>query len=400
MKSIVLSKSKILLTHAAFLQISSYIARPAAIYKAIELEINPAYIGAMAISFSILPLLLSVFVGRASDNGHNSKVLICGSILMIIVGIGFLSFSDSIIWLQVWIIALGLGHVMLVVGQQSQITELGKSDLDHAFGLYTFAGSIGQSIGPALLLLAGGSNLIPDTQMLFQIYLMSTVVLFILTLPLSRDFATNQTVSQSVSQQNLIQSIKNVGSDSKPILAIAMLVSLIVIGTVDVITIYLPVLGVERGISASIIGALLSLRALSTMASRFYLGKLSSNYGRNRLIIVSTALAGVFLASIAIDSPIIILGILVVLFGFTIGIGQPLTMTMIILSVPPATRNTWLALRLSANRIGQAAIPTSVGLTVLALGTSGVFGVSGLLLLGIAALTSKLLPKNYSSSLD
>jgi MFS family permease len=221
-----------------------------------------------------------------------------------------------------------------------------------------------------------------------------------LTLPLSRDFATNQTVSRSVSQQNLIQSIKNVGSDSKPILAIAMLVSLIVIGTVDVITIYLPVLGVERGISASIIGALLSLRALSTMASRFYLGKLSSNYGRNRLIIVSTALAGVFLASIAIDLPIIILGILVVLFGFTIGIGQPLTMTMIILSVPPATRNTWLALRLSANRIGQAAIPTSVGLTVLALGTSGVFGVSGLLLLGIAALTSKLLPKNYSSSQD
>jgi MFS family permease len=136
------------------------------------------------------------------------------------------------------------------------------------------------------------------------------------------------------------------------------------------------------------------------MASRFYLGKLSRNYGRNRLIIVSTALAGVFLASIAIDLPIIILGILVVLFGFTIGIGQPLTMTMIILSVPPTTRNTWLALRLSANRIGQAAIPTSVGLTVLALGTSGVFGVSGLLLLGIAALTSKLLPKNYSSSLD
>jgi hypothetical protein len=40
MRSKVLSKSKILLTHAAFLQISSYIARPAAIYKAIELDSN------------------------------------------------------------------------------------------------------------------------------------------------------------------------------------------------------------------------------------------------------------------------------------------------------------------------------------------------------------------------
>ena len=62
--------------------------------------------------------------------------------------------------------------------------------------------------------------------------------------------------------------------------------------------------------------------------------------------------------------------------------------------------NTWLALRLSANRIGQAAIPATVGLTALALGTSGVFGVSGVLLLGIAALTSKLLPKKHSSLLD
>jgi hypothetical protein len=64
MKSKIFSKSNVLLSHAAFLQISSYIARPAAIYRAIELDINPAYIGAMAISFSILPLLLSVFVAN------------------------------------------------------------------------------------------------------------------------------------------------------------------------------------------------------------------------------------------------------------------------------------------------------------------------------------------------
>ena len=399
MKSKTFSKSKVLLFHAAFLQISSYIARPAAIYKAIELDINPAYIGAMAISFSILPLLLSVFVGRASDNGHNSKVLLSGSILMILVGVGLLSLSNSIIWLQVWILALGLGHVMLVVGQQSQIAALGKSDLDNAFGMYTFAGSIGQSIGPALLLVAGGSNLIPDTQMLFFLYLISTIILLLLTLPLSRDFDIKKEL-KSKPQEKLLQSLKNVDKESKPILATAMLVSLIVIGTVDVVTIYLPVLGVERGISASIIGVLLSLRALSSMTSRFYLGKLSKMYGRKQLIVISTALAGIFLAAIAIDSPIAILGVLVILFGFTIGIGQPLTMTMIILSVPPATANTWLALRLSANRIGQTAIPATVGLTALALGTSGVFGVSGVLLLGIAALTSKLLPKKHSSLLD
>jgi MFS family permease len=400
MKAKTISKSKILLFHAVFLQIASYIARPAAIYKAIELNINPAYIGAMAISFSILPLLLSVFVGRASDNGHNSKVLITGSILMIMVGIGLLSFSDSIIWLQVWIIVLGLGHVMLVVGQQSQIVALGKSDLDNAFGMYTFAGSIGQSIGPALILVAGGSSLIPDTQMLFTLYLISTVILFFFTLPLARDFDSKKSPIDSVPQEKLIQSLKNIDGESKPTLAIAMLISLIVIGTVDVVTIYLPVLGVERGISASIIGVLLSVRAISSMTSRFYLGKLSSAYGRNKLIVVSTMISGFLLMAIALNSPIAILGILVALFGFTIGIGQPLTMTMIILSVPPATRNTWLALRLSANRIGQTFIPTTVGLTALALGTSGVFGVSGVLLLGIAGLSSKALPKNYSSKLD
>ena len=292
---------------------------------------------------------------------------------------------------------LGLGHVMLVVGQQSQIVALGKSDLDNAFGMYTFAGSIGQSIGPALILVAGGSSLIPDTQMLFTLYLISTVILFFFTLPLARDFDSKKSPIDSVPQEKLIQSLKNIDGESKPTLAIAMIISLIVIGTVDVVTIYLPVLGVERGISASIIGVLLSVRAISSMTSRFYLGKLSSAYGRNKLIVVSTMISGFLLMAIALNSPIAILGILVALFGFTIGIGQPLTMTMIILSVPPATRNTWLALRLSANRIGQTFIPTTVGLTALALGTSGVFGVSGVLLLGIAGLSSKALPKNYSS---
>jgi hypothetical protein len=47
-----------------------------------------------------------------------------------------------------------------------------------------------------------------------------------------------------------------------------MLASLAILATVDVLTAYLRVLGVERGIPPAVVGALLSLRAATSILSR------------------------------------------------------------------------------------------------------------------------------------
>lgn len=173
-----------------------------------------------------------------------------------------------------------------------------------------------------------------------------------------------------------------------------MLVSLIAIGSVDVLAIYLPALGIERGIPAATIGLLMSIRALTTMVSRFYLAQLSRFFGRNRLIVLSTALAGSLIIMIALPIPPFFMIPLVILIGFSIGIGQPLTMTIITISVPASTRSTWLSLRLTANRVGQAVVPAGVGLTTIAVGAGGAFAATGLLLLAVAGVSRRLPTSN------
>jgi MFS family permease len=283
---------------------------------------------------------------------------------------------------------------MSVIGQQTLIANGSSKDLDGAFGMYTFAGSLGQTIGPALILLASGQEIIPDTQKLFVYYLLSAVLLLVITFPLMR--WKIQRVSGVVADQQIkIRMLwKSIETRNKPSLLIAMLVSLIAIGSVDVLAIYLPALGIERGIPAATIGLLMSIRALTTMISRFYLAQLSRFFGRNRLIVISTALAGSLIMLIALPIPAVVMIPLVILIGFSIGIGQPLTMTMITILVPVSTRSTWLSLRLTANRVGQAVVPAGVGLTTIAVGAGGAFATTGLLLLAVAGVSRRLPTSN------
>jgi sugar phosphate permease len=69
-------------------------------------------------------------------------------------------------------------------------------------------------------------------------------------------------------------------------------------------------------------------------------------------------------------------------------------MTMISLAVPPNTRGTWLALRLSANRLGQMGIPAAVGLVAVSAGVAGVFGVAAIAMATTSAVSYILLPKH------
>jgi len=283
---------------------------------------------------------------------------------------------------------------MSVIGQQTLIANGSSKDLDGAFGMYTFAGSLGQTIGPALILLASGQEIIPDTQKLFVYYLLSAVLLLVITFPLMR-WKIQRASGLVDDQQIKVRMLwKSIDKSNKPSLLIAMLVSLIAIGSVDVLAIYLPALGIERGIPAATIGLLMSIRALTTMVSRFYLAQLSRFFGRNRLIVLSTALAGSLIIMIALPIPPFFMIPLVILIGFSIGIGQPLTMTIITISVPASTRSTWLSLRLTANRVGQAVVPAGVGLTTIAVGAGGAFATTGLLLLAVAGVSRKLPTSN------
>ena len=61
----------VLLVQSALTQVVTFVLRPAATYRAIELDVPSAWLGALAASFAVVPLVLAVPSGQATDGSGN-----------------------------------------------------------------------------------------------------------------------------------------------------------------------------------------------------------------------------------------------------------------------------------------------------------------------------------------
>lgn len=378
-----------LLAHAFLLQLAAYIVRPTSAYRAIELGVQPGLVGLIAASFALVPLVVAVFIGRWTDRGREWSSLLIGSVIMVGAGVGLLLASSSLGALLFWNAVVGLGHLLCIIGEQTLVATAGRErrgGLDSAFGTFTFAGTLGQAAAPLILSAVGGRAVVPNTTVLMLAYSGTCVALLGTTFMLPRRGTGRSHVSRPTWGQAL-----RVPAETKRTMTGAMLLSMLVLAAVDLIQVYLPALGAERHISSWLIGVLLTLRAGATMVSRLGLSRLTSRVGRSRLVVGSTLLAGVAVGLIAVPMhPWLLAGCLVV-GGFALGIGQPLSMTIVTLAAPPGTTSTWLALRLSGNRLGQSAIPAILSALTSSVGTSGIFLVTGASLFGTAAMARALI---------
>lgn len=379
------------LAHAFTLQLTAYIVRPTSAYRAIELGVTPGLVGLIAASFAVVPLMLAVAIGRWNDRGSQTSSLLLGAGLMLAAGVGLLVWSDGLAPLLLWNALIGLGHLMSVLGEQTLVASAGEGRLDSAFGTYTFAGTVGQAAAPALLGAVGGSSVVPDTRTLLWAFMVGSLLLLATTVPLvlgrSRRIDTEPTTPLSLRQA------LRVPPPTRRAMAGALLLSTLVLASVDLIQVYLPALGVERGISSGAVGTLLSLRALATMVSRVGLSRLVATVGRRRLVVGSTLVAAAALATLAVPMPVTALAVLIVVAGLALGVGQPLSMTIVATSAPLGTLSTWLAMRLTGNRLGQAAIPAVLSGIASGAGVGSVFVVTAAGLLGTAVLSRTLLPE-------
>ena len=355
----------VLLLHSALTQIVTFVLRPTSAYRAIELDVPTAWLGALTASFAVVPLVLAVPSGQATDRFGERRVMLVGSVLMALAGAVFLTERGGALGLVVGSVILGTGHLLSVVGQQAAVANTaGPGRFDSAFGYYTFAASLGQAIGPALITLVGGSGALPDTRPIFLVATVLGAALVACTLALRIPAVRHErTGAESGGLRALVR---------LPGLLRALLISCIVLAAVDITLVYLPALGADRGLAAGTVGVLLSLRAIASMTSRFLLGRLVSLVGRRRLMLTCVALSAVSMAAVAVPMPLAGTVVLVVLLGLGLGVGQPLTMSWLAESTPAGLRGRAMSLRLTGNRLGQVIIPSAVGAVAAGIGAAGV----------------------------
>jgi MFS family permease len=373
----------LLLVHATLTQVITFVVRPSVTYRALELGVPGAWLGALAASFAVVPLLLAVPSGSATDRFGERTVMLAGAVLLAGSGAVLLLVGSSPIGLVVGIAVLGTGHLLSVVGEQAAVANSApEGSFDTAFGYYTFAASLGQAIGPGLIIVVGGRATIPATGGLFAAAIALGVVLLLCTAGLRLPGRPSSTrIQEAASLRTLVR---------LPGLLRALLISCVVLSAVDITLVYLPALGADRGLAAGFVGLLLTLRAVASMATRLFLGRLVARLGRRRLMIGAVALSAVATAVAGLPLPPVVLAGVVIVMGLGLGVGQPLTMAWLATAAPPGLRGRAMSLRLTGNRLGQVVIPSAVGAVAAGIGAAGVLWATAAALALVATAARRM----------
>ena len=100
-----------------------------------------------------------------------------------------------------------------------------------------------------------------------------------------------------------------------------MSAGLMKVSAIDVFTVYLPVLGLERGIYAGAVSLLLVARALTSLVGRVLLEPMVNRFGVNRVLTGTIAIAVVSMGAVRLIGSIPLLVAVMVPFG--LGLGKP-----------------------------------------------------------------------------
>jgi predicted MFS family arabinose efflux permease len=267
---------------------------------------------------------------------------------------------------------LGVGHIFLMASHQMIcVRSAGKESRELAFGNFLVAAAIGQGLGPFIIGWLGGGANIPPTQLLFNMGAFGIAAMMMVSFTLRPGGRQGAQVDQGgVLSIGAILRIRGL-----PTILVA---SIITITAQDLVVIYLPLLGIERGIGASQIGLLLTVRSAASMIARLLYVQLIYTVGRWPLMVASMIGSAATFVALALPLPLAAVYVVCAAMGFGLGIASTLSITGAVEVAPVQARATVMSMRISGNRIGQVVLPLIAGVVATAAGAAGVLVLIGL----------------------
>lgn len=344
-----------------------------------ELGASLFLIGVLVGLFSLLPLLLSIKVGRWVDavGTRIPMVLSClfGSAALIVpfiyAGIGGIIISQLFV---------GLTSTMFVLTAQSFSANVSDDRLirEKSVALFSIGMSLGNLIGPFL----GGI-----TADVFG-YPASFLILGTMSLmafPLIMYFDKVKVVASEKSH-NLLSTLKLLGSSN---FRIAMWISVLVLFAREAYIAFFPLLADAQGVSATNIGLMIALTSFSGILIRLYLPQLVKMFTRNKVMFWSLIVSGSLYVLIPFMGNIVLLFVVAALMGIGIGIGAPVAISISIDQLPKDRVGEGIGLRLTITRVAQLSIPVVLGSLTGLVGLAGIFYVGGITIL-LGSLKTKI----------
>jgi len=170
-----------------------------------------------------------------------------------------------------------------------------------------------------------------------------------------------------------------------PGLPAVLIASMMIITALDLLVIYLPILGTERSMDVALIGYLLTMRSAASLVSRLFYARMVAAIRHAPLMIISSLIGAMGYIGLALPLPTEFLFVSAAIIGFALGIASTLTITTVVDMTTEGIRATANSLRIMGNRLGQVALPFGASLVATAAGVAGIFVVIAAALIASAA---------------
>lgn len=367
-------------------------SRPLASYQSIGLDASLEQLGLIAASFAVAGVLLAIPVGSAVDRRGSRRFVLGGTFL--IAGACFAhALTSSFAVIVLLQLLFGAGLILAAVGLQTLVASMGDPERSEwRFGMFTATVSIGQVIGPLVGGLLSEAAIAADltspedpygTRTAFAV-LSAIVAIAGTTAVLLPASPPRSAVPPRRAMTGSVRSVLR-----SPSMLPAMWASLVVLCAIDILAIYLPAVGIERGWSVGFVSLLLAVRAGASFAVRLLLQVVVDRYGRRWPLVLMGVGAAIAIGLLAAPLPPVLAVVAMLIAGVSLGLAQPMTMAWVARAAPADLRGTALSVRLAANRVGQMTIPLAVGVAAGFAGTGVVFIMLAALLVSSSAVVMR-----------
>lgn len=349
--------------------------RMAAPLLALREGYSPAAVGVLLALFALTQVFLALPAGRFADR-HGLRRPMGYSVMAAVLGAGMAVAFPVFPVLCLAALLTGGATGAAVISLQRHVGRAaeGALQLRRVFSWLSIGPAISNFVGPfaaGLLIDHAGAipNSIPGYRAAF--FLMAV-------LPLASWFLVRKTHELPpvvVAQGTVPRSAWDLLRD--PTFRRLMLVNWFLSSCWDVHTFVVPVLGFERGISASVIGSILGAFAVAAAAIRMVMPLLAAHLREWRVLATAMLVTAVLFAVYPFMRTALGMGVCSVLLGFALGTVQPMIMSMLHQITPEERHGEALGLRLMAINASSVLMPMLFGTLGAAIGIAGVFWATG-----------------------
>jgi predicted MFS family arabinose efflux permease len=341
------------------------LARPVSTYRLLALDADGGAIGLTAACFAVPPILLAVGFGRWSER-HHPAILLAFGLLVAALAAFVLVVAETIAAMALATTALGIGHMSAVIGGQSIMAQAHSSlaRIDR-FGALTTVSALGQIVGPVLGGVIIGHSEEPSLESTSSALLVAAGV-FVAGLP-TAGFAMRTRIQASTVRTGRAERVW--GLLRRRGMPAALMTSFSAKSGIDLLLVYVPLLGAVVGLTSSQVGVLLGISSTGALLARAATPFFVRRIQNLRLTVIATVVAASCLLVVALSHSMVPMVFAMSVLGFALGLSQTTTMDWVVNLVGDTSRGSALGLRVATNRVGQASSLAVAG------AVSGIWGV-------------------------